>query len=172
MSAEARSSHPRNPCRYCAADDDYREFCSHTPAEVALSEAIAAAVHGAEPTVDQVSFFLWAEDAANVIACLGDRPEWAVEVERETAATRLVVNGVAFAIDPNEEGPGIARPQPPNFVCTSCGESYGEVTEAGCHVMEWSPAGVTVECYECAEVQFVPPWWPAESEGEAVTADA
>lgn len=162
----------RNPCRYCATDDDMRDYCSHTPAEVALSEAIAKAIHERQPTADEVTFILEAEDASNVIGCLGERREWVVEIERATVATRLVVNGVAFAIDPNEEGSGIARPQPPDFTCLACGESYAKVTESGCHVMEWSPAGVTVECHECGEVQFVPAWWPAESEGEQVTDDA
>lgn len=174
MSATAKpASEPvRNPCRYCAADDDMREWCSHTPSEVALAEAIGRAVQGDKMTDEHPAFFLWAEDPANVIACLGEQSTWTVTTNPVGYDMTLVVNGVTFAVDPSEEGPGIARPVPPAFVCGSCGESWEHLAEPGCHVLEWGRDGVKVECHECYEVQTVPAWWPVESAAEAVTTDA
>lgn len=150
-------------CRFCVGDEDMAMFCTHTPAEVALAEAIARAVQGDDYTDEHGQFFLEAEDPANVIACLGEQSTWTVTTNPLGYDMTLVVNGVTFAVDANEEGPGIARPQPPAFVCGHCGESWAEVTDVGCTVLNWNREGVEVECDECFEVQTVPAWWPQEA---------
>jgi hypothetical protein len=153
-------SAPSTPCRLCVDDADMAMFCRHTEAEVALAEAIARAVQGDACTPEHAAFFLHAEDPANVIACLGEHSSWTVTTNPAGYDMTLVVNGVVFAVDPNEEGAGIARPQPPAFICQRCGKSWAEAAETGCHVLNWSREGVEVECDECSEVQTVPRWWP------------
>ena len=117
----------KTPCRICSAADaeeghgTYVEFCEmgdHTESAISLAEAIGRMIWEYEPC-PAVNLVTHLEDAEEIIASIGDRPQWEVwRLDKDDIdGLRLdsewwqdfmlfVVNGEAiFGHDPSEEGP-------------------------------------------------------------------
>lgn len=144
------------PCLAMMGDGDWWT-CDHTPTEVNLGMALARWVLDDDDApendlLQRAAMFLDDEAGADVRCVLehvrGDESTvWTVEPDPEfdtEAGQGFRVNGVPFAVEWQQEGPGTVRPaatwRPP---CDICGEpvaSFGDTTCVTCEAEEAADA--------------------------------
>lgn len=142
-------SAPCAPCLWADAGD----FCDHTATEVNLAYALARWVVD-DPLVDDVTLagracaFLDDEAGGDVRRILehveGDETTvWTVEARPEfdyEGGQGFAVNGVAFAVEYQAEGPGQVQPaatwRPPCAICDESVVNFGDEMCARCNAEE------------------------------------
>lgn len=82
----------------------------HTATVQRLARALASVFQGENPTDEQASWFV--DDAERIAADTDERAGWLVErlPDLPGGQDHFAVNGTAWWIDPNEEGPGSPQP--------------------------------------------------------------
>ena len=88
-------------CRYCAAAWPTVDMdCEHTERDAEVARQIAAKIHGAEPTEEQIGWFM--DDAAWICGYVPD--EHPVVTRWNARTWRMTVSGHRFRVEEEDGG--------------------------------------------------------------------